>query len=100
MANSKTAKIQLENVNHPGKTQAADPVKYEAMRRAFLSVLPAAAPGLTVAELRQCVLPHLPEELFPGGATAGWWVKAVQLDLEAKGIVAREKATPLRLHKV
>jgi hypothetical protein len=35
----------------------------------------------------------------PGGATAGWWLKAVRLDLEAKGIVAREKTTPLRLRK-
>jgi hypothetical protein len=100
MAASKTGKIQLENVNHPGKTQSADPIKYDAMKRAFLSVLPNVAPGLTVAELRQRVLPHLPEDLFPGGATAGWWVKAVQLDLEAKGVVAREKTTPLRLRKV
>lgn len=100
MAATKTAKIQIENVNYPGKTQSADPVKYEAMKSAFLSVLPQAAPGLTVAELRERILPHLPDELFPGGATAGWWVKAVQLDLEAKGIVAREKTTPLRLHRL
>ena len=36
-------------------------------------------------------LPQLPEQLFPGRAKAGWWTKAVQLDLEAKGLVAREK---------
>jgi hypothetical protein len=45
------------------------------------------------------VITHLPVELFPGGAKAGWWAKTVQLDLEAKGIIAREKAKPLRLRK-
>jgi hypothetical protein len=40
---------------------------------------------------------HLPEDLFPGGAKAGWWVKCVQLDLEAKGLVVRDRAAkPLR----
>ena len=45
------------------------------------------------------VLEHLPQDLFPGGAKSGWWMKAVQLDLEAKGIVRREKTTPIRLHR-
>lgn len=36
------------------------------------------------------MLAHLPESLFPGGAKAGWWTKAVQLDLEAKGLIAGE----------
>ena len=45
------------------------------------------------------VTAHLPHELFPGGAKAGWWAKTVQLDLEAKGVIVREKTRPLRLHK-
>jgi hypothetical protein len=45
------------------------------------------------------VVSHLPEDLYPGGAKAGWWMKTVQLDLEAKGAIVREKTTPLRLHK-
>jgi hypothetical protein len=43
---------------------------------------------------------RLPERPFPEGAKAGWWTKTVQLDLEAKGVVAREKTRPLRWHKV
>ena len=66
---------------------------YEAMKRVYLKILPKAAPGLTLAEIQERLIAHLPEELFPDGA------KTVQLDLEAKGIVAREKTTPLRLHK-
>jgi hypothetical protein len=30
---------------------------------------------------------HLPQNLFPGGAKAGWWAKTVQLDLEARGLL-------------
>jgi hypothetical protein len=35
-----------------------------------------------------------------GDDKAGWWAKAVQLDLEAKGIVVREATKPLRWHQV
>jgi hypothetical protein len=35
-----------------------------------------------------------------GDDKAGWWAKAVQLDLEAKGIVVREVTKPLRWHQV
>jgi hypothetical protein len=95
----RSEKIALENVNHPGQVQRVDANMYEAMRRAFLKILPKKSPGLTEAEIRERVLAHLPEELFPEGAKAGWWMKAVQLDLEAKGVVAREKTKPLRWRK-
>ncbi len=93
-------KIAVENVNVPGKTSNVDAVKYEAMKAVFLQVLPATAPGLTQKEIQQQVVQYLPEESFPGGATAGWWAKTVQLDLEAKGRVVRETCKPLRWHKV
>ena len=98
MANA--AKIEIENVNHPGKTTRVDPDKYEAMKQALLHALPSTPPGLTTEALRDAVLPHLPEALFPQGATAGWWRKGVQLDLEAKGVIARAPGKPLRLYKL
>ena len=94
------AKVEVENVIRPGSSYRVDAEKYTAVRQAMLEVLPAAPPGPTLAELRELIVARLPEALFPGGAKAGWWIKAVQLDLEAKGIVAREKTTPLRLHRV
>jgi hypothetical protein len=42
----------------------------------------------------------LPQELYPDGAKAGWWAKTVQLYLEAKGVIERERVRPLRLHRV
>lgn len=95
-----SAKVSIENINHPGKTTRVDADKYEAMKQALLKTLPSTPPGLTAEELCEAVLAHLPEKLFPQGATAGWWRKGVQLDLEAKGIIAREDGKPLRLYKL
>jgi hypothetical protein len=92
-------KVAVENVNHPGKTEHLDAALYKAMKHAILQILPDRKPGLTVAEVQQGVRAHLPEALYPGGAKSGWWTKAVQLDLEAKGIIVREKVSPLRLHR-
>lgn len=89
----------VENVNVPGYTTTVDAATYEAMLRALFKVLPRKAPGLTQAEMFRAVLPHLPEDRFPGGARAGWWVKTVQLDQEAKGSVVREPGKPLRWHR-
>ncbi len=93
-------KIVVENVGQPGKTYRVDARKYAAMRDAVLAALRAAAPGLTPAELIAAVKPRLPQDLFPGGDKAGWWVKCVQLDLEAKQIIARAPKPPVRLHRL
>ena len=93
-------RLVVENVNHPGSIRNVEATSYQAMRRAVLNVLPATPPGLTVADLLDEVLPHLPPDLFPAGARAGWWLKTVQLDLEAKGIIARDKSRPLRLYRL
>ena len=99
MATLKSNKVEIENVIQPGKVYRVDAAKYAAMKRAYLKVVPKRAPGLTVAEIQARVLEHLPETLFPGGDKAGWWAKAAQLDLEAKGLIARAKTKPLRLYK-
>ena len=93
-------RVSVENVNLPGRTNRVNAAKYQAMRDARLQILPAGAPGLTQAEIREAVLPHLPEVLYPSGATAAWWAKTVQLDLEAKGRVVRERSKPLRWHQL
>lgn len=93
-------KIEVENVGQPGKTYRVDAGKYAAVREAFLAVLPSEEPGLTPAEIISAVRPRLPQDLFPGGEKAGWWVKCVQLDLEAKKIVARAPKSPVRLRRV
>ena len=93
-------KIEIENVNKPGKSERVDRAKYQAMRKALLAALPDEAPGLTVPDAKEALLPLLPDELFPQGATAGWWLKAVQLDLEAKGVTKRAPRKPVHLYRL
>lgn len=91
-------KITVENVNHPGKTERVNGEKYVAMRDAMVAVLSRQAEAVDYTTIKQGVKPLLPESLFPGGATSGWWIKCVQLDLEAKGRLARTKDKPLRFY--
>ncbi|RZI98219.1 MAG: hypothetical protein EON90_14295 [Brevundimonas sp.] len=91
--------IEVENAVSPGHRQKVDAAKYEAVRDAYLTVLPSAEPGSTPAEILSALMPGLPQDLFPGGAKAGWWAKCVQLDLEAKGVIVRGPKSPVRLRK-
>ena len=91
--------VVVENVNCPGRTSNVDAVKYYAMKKALLKVLPKKPPGLTQREMFNAILPHLPDELWPKGAKSGWWAKTVQLDLEAKQILFRTGNKPLTWHR-
>ena len=92
--------IEIQSVTSPGQTQRVNRAKYLAMRDALIAMLPEGPPGVTVAEARAAVVQHLPKDLFPGGEKAGWWLKAVQLDLEAKRVIGRGAASPVRLFKL
>lgn len=94
----RSEKITIENVASPGHIYRVDRAKYEAMREALMAILPSEPPGLTVAAAKDALLPHLSAALFPGGDKAGWWLKAVHLDLEAKGVIGRTPK-PVRLFR-
>lgn len=97
---AKPPTMKIENVLQPGKTYNVDAAKFEAVKKAVLRVLPKAEPGMTPADVIRAVKPLLPDDQFPGGDKAGWWVKAVQLDLEAKKAIARAATPPVRLYKM
>ncbi|SLN23860.1 DUF6958 family protein [Roseisalinus antarcticus] len=88
-------RVEVENVNHPGQSSRVDAAKYGAIRTLMLSALPAAEPGMTTDHIKDAIRPDLPQDLFPQGKTLGWWVKCVQLDLEAKGAMVRLPTKPL-----
>jgi hypothetical protein len=90
-------KIEVWNVNAPDHKTRVDRVKYQAMKDVVLALLPATPPGMTPAELLAAMQPHLPQDIWPGGDKAGWWMKCVQLDLEARGMLARAPKAPVRL---
>jgi hypothetical protein len=92
--------IEVENINVPGSVTNVNAAKYHAMKAALLAVLPSEEPGLAVKDALAALKPHLPQDLFPHGKTSGWWLKCVQLDLEAKGLVKRLPTKPMRLVKI
>lgn len=92
-------RVEMRSITSPGFALNVDKAKYDAMKEALLAAVPKGHPGLTVAEVKEGVRPLLPDALFPGGAKAGWWLKGVQLDLEARGTLARENTKPLRLYR-
>ncbi len=92
-------KIEIENINSPGRTERVGSSKYEAMRKALLAVLPDAPPGLKVPEAQAALPPLLPDALFSADDKAGWWLQAVQLDLEAKGIIKHAPSKPVQLFR-
>lgn len=92
-------KIEIESITSPHHVQRVNKAKFIAMRDALLPVLPSEAPGMSVAQAKAALLPNLSQELFPGGEKAGWWLKAVQLDLEAKGVIERSGKGAVRLFR-
>lgn len=90
-------KIDVRNVNHPEYRGRVDAAKYTAMKAALLAGM-AGSEGMTQSEMREAAKPHLPQDLFPQGKAAGWWAKTVQLDLEARGQMARTDTKPLKFY--
>lgn len=90
--------INARSVNVPGYSHRVRADMYEAMLRTMLKVLPHKAPGLTQAEMWDALVAAAPRNLFPSSGKVGWWMKTVQLDLEARRKLVREKTKPLRWH--
>ena len=87
------ARIGVENVNAPDHKVKLNAGKYGAMYGAMMAVI--SSKPVSYAAIKQGVLPLLPQDHFPDGATAGGWIKSVQLDLEAKGLLTRNNTKPL-----
>ena len=69
------------------------------MKSALLEVIPAEPGAIAFGELRDAVRPHLPTEVFEG-ASVGWFVTSVKLDLEARGLIERVPGSgPQRLRR-
>ena len=95
------ARVEISNVNTPGRTTTVDAQMYEAMKAAILKVTPRGAPGITASEMVERVTPLLPKTLWPNGEKVGWWQKTVQLDLEAKRQLKRDpKSKPMKWYRV
>ncbi len=90
--------IEVFNVNTPGRSSFVQKDKYEEVRRVLRERLPTSAPGLTQDEMDALVRENVSGSVFEDRSKAGWWMKTVQLDLEARGLMVRERAKPTRWH--
>ena len=90
----------IEVHNRDGSTYRVNGARFAAMQAALMAVLPSDPPGMTVAEAKDALLRHLDPVLFPGGDKAGWWLKAVQLDHEFRGLIGRADRPPVRLYRL
>ena len=90
--------VETRTPNVPDYRGRVDAVKYEAMKKLLLKVMPKKAPGFTQAEMFAALGKKAPQAIFPA-RTYMWWGKCVQLDLEARGYLVREDAKPLRWHQ-
>ena len=86
-------KIAVESVNALGQLTNVDATKYSAMKGAMPTAI--SETPMTAAQIKDAAKAHFPETLFPGVATSGCWIKFVQLDLEAKGMLTKQATKPL-----
>ena len=98
--------IKAQNVNHPQHQENLKEEKYTLIREAVLAHLPdSRSDGMLFDQLEEKVAAHLaengvPNALFPKPGSVRWYCKAVQLDLEAKGLIERlPNQSPIRLRK-
>ena len=100
--------IQARNVNHPDYQENLKEEKYTIIREAMLAVLPeeTGSEGMTFPQLEEKVSAYLAANnvamsLFPKPGSVRWYTKAVQLDLEARGVIERvPQHSPIRLRKL
>ena len=81
--------VVVRTPNRPQSSWRVDAVKYEAMRKAMMKVLPRKAPGLTQQEMWDALARLAPKSQFPDRGKVGSWMKSVQLDMEVRKIRVR-----------
>ncbi|MGR3436769.1 MAG: DUF6958 family protein [Shimia sp.] len=92
--------VEVRTPNAPDRVARVNAAEYGAIRDAVMATITDSAPGMTEAETKAALPIGLDPVLFPGGETAGSWMKTVQLDLEARGLVARVGIRTLRFHEL
>jgi hypothetical protein len=88
--------VEVRNVNVPGQVTRLRADILRSMEASLLGLLRDHPEGLTQSGMYDGLQCRLDEAFFPGGAKSGWWMKAAQLDLEARGVLSRIKGKPTK----
>jgi hypothetical protein len=75
------------------------PERAALVRTALPRLLPRDGDGITWATLCAGIAPLLPASLFPQPGVVHWYVKAVRLDLETRGVIERVPGVPVRFRQ-
>lgn len=89
-------RVVVRTPNVTAHSSTVDKAKYDAMRAVLAKVIPKGPPGVTQNEMIAAATHAAPAKIWPGGEKVGWWVKCVQLDQEAQGLLKRDGGKPLR----
>ena len=98
MKNPSTDMVCRRKRKHTGQDKSRQRPEISRVPRRNVARYDERRTGLTFAEIKSAALTHLPDLMFPGGGKLGSWVKSVQLDLEAKGVIKRADTKPLRFY--
>ena len=94
-ASAERKMVVVRTPNKAGSSWRVDAIKYEAMRKTLMRVLPRKAPGLTQQEMWDSVALLAPKEYFPTRGKAGWWMKGGPVGPgDKKGAGAGEDQAP------
>ena len=86
---TKGEKVLVETPT-PGKQPTRiDKWKYDLVREAILSVVPAGETGVEFSQLAQMVESHLSREDLERLGSVSWYTTTVKLDMEVKGELER-----------
>jgi hypothetical protein len=88
--------IEVFNINKPGQSSFVRKDKYEEVKRVLKALMPDTSPGLTQDEMARLVVENVSGSVFEDRNKGGWWMKAVQLDLEARNKRIRQMLEELR----
>ncbi len=92
----KNEKIEVFNINKIGTSAFVQKDKYDEVKKVLIEFMPHESPGLTQDEMASLVIAKVSHKIFEDRSKAGWWMKTVQLDLEARQVMIREKTKPTR----
>jgi len=96
-----TTTIKTRNINKGVDGTNIDKVKYEAVRKAILAVVPKTGEGIRFKDLPKEVAKRVPAAHFPKKGSASWYTTVVKLDLEARKLIERVPgSSPQRLRRL
>ena len=83
--------VKVRAINAPKHAREVDAAKYAPMKRVVLRVFRESDEGLTQRRMFAAIKARIDRSKYRTDGVMRWWAKSVQLDLEARGELVRER---------